>query len=404
MPAQREELHAARAEGVELLELAAPCRVVAPGGRLTALVCSRMRLGEPDASGRPRPVETGAELELPLDTLIVAVGQRAYLDLLAGLPVERDASGFIRVDGSTLETSVAGIFAGGDAVQPGPASIVAACGHGRRIAAAIRRRVEGVTTARPAPALPVADVVDLLGRRARRPRRVVVPELPLAARNGFAEVAGNLSAEEAVREASRCLACDRMCSTCVTVCPNRALLTYRCDPLRLTVPVLERRGAEAVVCGHRPFTVEQGLQVALLADLCNQCGNCATFCPTQGKPFADKPRLFLSRSALEQERDNAFLIARGDGTLAVEARFAGATHELVSGVELRYRSPAVEAVLDPGSFALRSATFRGAAGDGERFSLEQCATMLAVLRGVGQLEPWLPGAETGQFAVAEEAG
>ena len=165
--------------------------------------------------------------------------------------------------------------------------------------------------------------------------------------------------------------------------------------MHLNVPELERHGAELVLRGHHPFTVAQGLQVALLADLCNQCGNCAGFCPTRGRPFHDKPRLYLSRAELEEERDNAFRVVRGSGTLAVEARFAGETHELSLGDELRYRSPAVEAVLDPESFALRAATPRGAGGEGEALSLEQCAIMLTVLRSVGQLAPWLPCAEPG---------
>ena len=108
MPAQGEELDAAREEGVELVELVSPRRVVTRLGRVTGLECARMRLGPPDASGRPRPEEVpGAVMELELDTLVVAIGQRARLGYLDGAGVAVTRVGFLEVDPETLETSLA---------------------------------------------------------------------------------------------------------------------------------------------------------------------------------------------------------------------------------------------------------------------------------------------------------
>ena len=135
MPAPREEMRDALAEGIEMVELAAPKVVVAKDGRFTALRCARMKLGEPDESGRRRPVEIqNSEFDLPLDTLIVAISQGPDFDFLAGEKIELTRGGYIRVDPVTLETSVPGLYAGGDAVLNGPESIVKALGDGRKIA------------------------------------------------------------------------------------------------------------------------------------------------------------------------------------------------------------------------------------------------------------------------------
>ena len=149
---------------------------------------------------------------------------------------------------------------------------------------------------------------------------------PLTLRGGFAETTFTYTPEEARAEAERCLDCDRFCSVCVGVCPNLAILTYAsaADGARTCPPwscgtVGSRSGASA------PFRVEQSLQVAVLTDFCNECGNCATFCPTAGTPYRDKPRLYLDRADFEAQQDNAFMLL-GHGV--IEARSAGETHRV----------------------------------------------------------------------------
>lgn len=117
------------------------------------------------------------------------------------------------------------------------------------------------------------------------------------------------SAEQARAEAARCLDCHTFCSICVGVCPNLALFTYRTD----------RR--------------KQPYQVAVLADLCNECGNCTTFCPTSGAPYRDKPRLYLNRADFEEQQDNAFMITRKGEQWAMDARRAGQTEHIDLGSE-----------------------------------------------------------------------
>ncbi len=323
MPAHPEEVRDLLAEGITIRELVAPRRIVAENNRLRALECATMTLGAPDASGRPRPVEVpGGNLTLEIDTLIVAIGQQADLGVFAGCEVTTSPSGYLEVDAETLETSLPRIYAGGDLRDPGPSSIVDACGDGQRIARAILAR-EGVVRPgdrRTSPAPP--DRVDLLARRARRLARIEIPRKTEVDPLGFDEMIETLGAEAAAREAARCLDCDRLCSTCEGVCPNRAIVTYFLAP-QPSAPSGDRRRDPG-----GPRSPEQIPQVAVIADLCNECGNCATFCPTIGKPWRDKPRVFFDRGDFEAENDNAFMLLRIGGLPAMQARFQGKTHQL----------------------------------------------------------------------------
>ena len=320
MPAHPEEIQDLLTEGITIRELVTPRRAVAGDGRLVAAECAVMTLGEPDASGRPRPVEVpGGDICIPLDTLIVAIGQKADLGAFSGAPVAISSSGYLEVDPDTLETSIPRVYAGGDLRDPGPSNIVDACGDGQRIARAILER-EGLAT----PIPPVFDrpsiwMPDLLRRRSHREWRVEIPRAGVTERGAFDEVVATLDRGAAEIEAGRCLDCDLLCSTCDGVCPNRAITTYFLDGGRIA----------ASTPGSSPVSAAQTPQVAVLADLCNECGNCVTFCPTVGRPWRDKPRLYFTRGDFEAETDNAFMLLQIDGKPGIQGRFRGTTRQLV---------------------------------------------------------------------------
>jgi len=138
MPARSEEVHHAKEEGIDFRFLTNPVEFLGEDGRLTAVRCIRMELGEPDDSGRRRPVPIeGSEFEIEIDTAVIAVGNGPHPLVprtTPGLSLTR--WGNIEADSKTGETSKQGVFAGGDIVT-GAATVIEAMGAGKRAAAAI---------------------------------------------------------------------------------------------------------------------------------------------------------------------------------------------------------------------------------------------------------------------------
>jgi putative selenate reductase len=306
MPADREEVQCLQEEGIDVIELVKPQQLLVEEGKLRSLLCRRMEYrGDRDASGRKIPHEVpDSDFEIPLDTLILAISQHAILDFFDNEPVAVNHRGYIEVDPVTFETSVPGVYAGGDVVNDGPSSIVEAAADGKAIARSILgTHGSGADPAQQAP----FDTTDLLHRRSHREWRIPVPHSAVTNRKNFSEVVQSYTPEQARSEAARCLDCNSYCSICVGVCPNLALQTIEVEP------------SEAL-------RVKQAYQIVVLADLCNECGNCTTFCPTSGEPYRDKPRLYLDREEFEAQQDNAFMVF--NNPWAMEARWGGVTRRI----------------------------------------------------------------------------
>jgi glutamate synthase (NADPH/NADH) small chain len=151
MPARAEEVHHARQEGIEFHLLTNPVEYLSDGkGWLAAARCVRMELGEPDASGRRRPVPiAGSEFELPLSVAVIAVGTSANPIVQSTTPgLATDKRGYIQADSSTQRTSRQGVFAGGDIVT-GSATVILAMGAGRRAAKSIHEYLTSGTWETP---------------------------------------------------------------------------------------------------------------------------------------------------------------------------------------------------------------------------------------------------------------
>jgi NADH-quinone oxidoreductase subunit F len=213
MPAFEEEVEAVIEEGIGLEFLAAPTRIVAEGGKLTGVECVRMELGEPDESGRRRPVPIqGSEFVIDLDTLIVAIGEDPDTDSLGkGHGLEVSGRNAAVVSPETLATNVEGVFAGGDIVT-GPNTVIDAMAAGKLAAEMIDRYLQGESVTREYDLVRPAGYespVELTEEEIEEAARPTVPSVPLGERmDGFAEVELGLTEQLAVREARRCLRCD----------------------------------------------------------------------------------------------------------------------------------------------------------------------------------------------------
>ena len=255
MPADEEELTMALADGVEFLELLAP-DTLADG----VLTCDVMEPGEPDASGRRRPVATGQTREVPATAVIAAVGERVDGGVYAASGCELDEKGLPVVD-ATLQTSVPHVFAVGDC-RRGPATVVKAIADAQVVARAI---ANASFDAQEASNI-AAEVAKVFSQR------------------------GNLCADCASTDKTRCLSCAAVCETCVEVCPNRANVA-------VSVPGMRQA------------------QIVHVDGMCNECGNCAVFCPySQGRPYKDKLTLFWSREDFDDSTNEGWLPTK-DGAL-----------------------------------------------------------------------------------------
>jgi heterodisulfide reductase subunit A-like polyferredoxin len=226
MPAQAEEVEAAEEEGIKLSFLLAPQKIVGREGKAKQLVCSRMRLGPPDASDRRSPVPIEGEIEkIPVDVVIAALGQELDTEWLQGEGAQIElARGLIKVDPVSLQTNLPGVFAGGDAVGAG-GYVVHAIAHGHTAAESIDRYLdkrdlkEGRS---PEPTLTATMPEGYHETVARTP----LPQLQMKQRlAGFGEVELGLTEEQAVAEASRCLNCGVCCECeqCVAHCEAGAI-------------------------------------------------------------------------------------------------------------------------------------------------------------------------------------
>ncbi|MGD8413801.1 MAG: FAD-dependent oxidoreductase [Candidatus Latescibacterota bacterium] len=250
MPAHDWEVDAALAEGVELQVLENPIRFVGTDGRLEAVESLTMKLGEPDESGRRRPIPVeGTEKSHLVDLAILAIGLKPSTAPFAG-EIALSRNGTVQVDEESLQTSLPYVFAGGDVVT-GPSMIVSAIGQGKRAAFYIdhflqHESIAGLTFDDRLPVVEKADVLkackgDAAGWRQRHPlpSGSGVQPRPIATRpplekhevsvkeriQGMVEIELSISEDEARFGAGRCLDCGvcSECNECVQACPANAI-------------------------------------------------------------------------------------------------------------------------------------------------------------------------------------
>ena len=233
MPAQIEEVRAALEEGIELQELVAPIQLLGSNGILHTVRCERMRLSEPDEKGRRKPVPVlGTEFDMPVDTVLVAIGEAPDPSFLPeGTGVSIAAWGGLLINPTTLATGAAGVFAAGD-VTYGPKTVIHAAEHGRKAAQSIHAYLRNLSpqsvNEMPGDAEQMVSTLPPDGHITldlHPTQRVVMPlRSHDAARNRSIEFATGFTEEQARREASRWLRCDLayLCPT-VHVVSNESL-------------------------------------------------------------------------------------------------------------------------------------------------------------------------------------
>jgi len=217
MPARTEEIESAEEEGVKITFLAAPVRALTKGDKVTGVECIRMELGEPDASGRRRPVPVeGSEFIIETDMIIPAIGEKPDLSLIEGRPINITKQGTVAVDLSSYQTSQPEVFAGGDCVA-GPATLIEAIAAGNRAARSIDQYLQSGKVTPPSEYMVESWLHDIALNRQRdgnivanqprqSPEQLPIPDRVL----NFDEVEQPFTYEAAAKEAERCLRCYRV--------------------------------------------------------------------------------------------------------------------------------------------------------------------------------------------------
>ena len=264
MPADEEELVMALEDGVEFKELLSPVKL--ENGQL---LCKVMQLSDYDVSGRRGVTETGETVWVPADTVIAAVGEKVPTDWYQANGLAVSEKGRLYVDEKTLKTSDDNVYAAGDGLY-GPATVVEAIRDGRKVAEAIAGEV-------------LARDFDKLAE-----------EEKVYAKRGVLK-----EEQKETKEAGRCLGCSTICENCVEVCPNRANIAIQ-------VPGMEK---------HQIIHVDY---------LCNECGNCKSFCPYSSAPYLDKFTLFATEADMENSKNQGLAVLNQE-TRRCKVRFFGKT-------------------------------------------------------------------------------
>ena len=214
------------------------------------LICEKMKLGDPDDKGRRKPVPTGEMVEIPCDTVVSAVGEKVESEVFTRNGITVDEKGI-----PAFKTNLEGVYAGGDAMR-GPATVV-----------------EGI-----------ADAQYFANAVIGEAHKFAIPAKAVATREEAVAKKGVLC-ESAKCEGDRCLTCNVVCQVCADVCPNRANVVIELPDGRQQILHVDR--------------------------MCNECGNCAVFCPYDSAPYREKFTLFLTREGFDGSVNNQGFLPLG---------------------------------------------------------------------------------------------
>lgn len=265
MPADEEELLESINDGVDFMELLAPISY-----KNKILVCEKMKLSDIDASGRRGVEKTGEFVEIKADTLIAAVGENIDVELFKANKINVNDRGRALLNSETLESSNKGVYLVGDCMK-GPATVVEAIADATKVANAI------------------------VGKN------VTCEYEPFDDKEHIYSIKGILDDAHLDRsEGDRCLNCATVCESCVEVCPNRANVSVNVKDSKM----------------HQIVHVDY---------MCNECGNCKSFCPYDSAPYKDKLTLFANVDDFNNSENQGFVMLN-DGMARI--RYLGEIHEI----------------------------------------------------------------------------
>ena len=280
MPADKEEIEAAIKDGVIFKELLLP--VGFSNGKIK---CQKMKLGDIDKDKRRKVIPIENEFEyIEIDTLITAIGESVDTELLNKNKVALNSRNKVDVNKVTNETSIENAYIGGDALR-GPSTVVESISDGKKAAEAIIKK-ENININFNKDFSSKFNLEKRIEEITKNKSTVYISD----------------------SNKSRCLECNIICNKCIDVCPNRANVAIKTSSVSFT-------------------NVNQILH---LDGVCNECGNCETFCPHQGAPYRDKVTLFRNKEDFDDSKNEGFYLTKeGDTNIIASIRFRSFKEDLV---------------------------------------------------------------------------
>lgn len=253
MPADEDELMLALEEEVEFKELLSPIEVTED-----LLKCCKMKLGEPDNTGRRRPIETNEIEYIPANTIISAIGEKVDTKLFIDNGICVDDKGYVMADQKTCETNKENVYVAGDALR-GPSTIVECIADATKFSLSVINKEKIKNSG--------FENISYMKNSDR----------------ALAKKGTLIKYKTPSTESNRCLECSTICESCVDVCPNRANISIKIDGKSMP-------------------------QIVHIDSLCNECGNCEAFCPYTSAPYKHKFTLFNSIEDFNNSNNEGFLI------------------------------------------------------------------------------------------------
>lgn len=376
MPADQGEIKAVLEEGIDVIELVGPEKVEVENGQVKSLLVSRMELKESDSSGRPRPVKIeNSEFEIPCDTIIPAIGQDLDIDFIS--------NDLLETKSGMYKTQEEQIYIGGDALR-GASTAINAIGDGRKAAAEIMSQAH-IDFHIDLPEGKSHDKKELMLKKAKRAYATALKELEINDRKNFKLVAETLDQQTIQAEADRCLQCDEICNVCTTVCPNFANFGYEIQPVHYKLQKIKVDIDGTISYPEdEVFKVEQKYQILNIANYCNECGNCTTFCPTKGAPYKEKPHMYVTKSSFD-ETDEGYYLDKKSGEITLLNKDGGKLISLVDkGNSYQYETDLLCLELDKANFRVVSVNLKSTTS--QQISIRKAAEMSVIMEGAKLLE------------------
>jgi putative selenate reductase len=376
MPADQGEIKAVIEEGVEILELASPEKIITENNHIKALICNRTELKGMDSSGRPSPVKVdGSAFEIVCDTVINATGQAPDIGFAGNDAVSIN-------EGSGMNM-IGNILIGGDASR-GASTAINAIADGRKAAELIISQTNTDFNLAKNPTDKNFSSRELMIKRSKRLFAPDLKELTVDERKNFNLVSEALDPVSIKEEAGRCLFCDEICNICTTVCPNFANYSYEIEPVKYTLQKASiNEDGKIEIKDDREFMVSQKYQILNIANFCNECGNCTTFCPTEGSPFRDKPRFFLTISSFNEAEEGFYFAKFPDKKNLIFKQKNSFTVFSELSDHYNYENEKVVARFSKEGFKLLHVKFKR--GSDKEANFQQAAEMSILLRGAEKL-------------------